>query len=283
MQQCDIQWPRGLGGGDLVGAGTTAIVARLDAVIKFCQPWDSHFLDREKLVYERLGHDHQGIVRYFGVLDNAIVLQFARETSIRQYIGRQTRIPLHLKLRWAEQIFDAVQYVHSRGVLHGDISCNNVFLDHNLNVKLGDFAGSSIDGCPPLVCYETSHELPGTDISAKTELFALGSTVYELMTGSKPYASVSDDQISAYFEASRFPDVTVIPALRNTILKCWSQDYETISEALQDIKLEVATDKLSIFRHIVLFKRKSLLVPLILTLTSILPFIGWAKRSSLLR
>ena len=50
-------------------------------------------------------------------------------------------------------------------MLHGDISCNNVFLDGQLSVKLGDFAGSAIDDLPPLIYYETSHELPNQDIS----------------------------------------------------------------------------------------------------------------------
>jgi len=145
----------------LVGAGITAIVARLDAVVKFFEPSKSHFLEREKLVYQRLGR-HNGIVRYFGVLENAILLQFASQTSIRQYLARQkNQVPLSLRLRWVKQLIDAVRFIHSRSVLHGDISCNNIFLDANLNVKLGDFAGSAIDDFPPLVCYETSHELPG--------------------------------------------------------------------------------------------------------------------------
>jgi hypothetical protein len=79
MQESVIQWPLGLDGKDVVGAGikVTAIVARLDAVVKFSRPSESHFLEREKLIYQRLGCDHSGIVRYFGVLENAIILQFA--------------------------------------------------------------------------------------------------------------------------------------------------------------------------------------------------------------
>ena len=193
-----IQWPLGLDAKNRVGASITAIVARLDAVVKFCGPSQSHFLKREKLIYQRLGRDHSDIVRYFGVLENAIILQFASQTSIRQYLARQKKqVLLALKLRWVEQLFDAVRFIHSRSVLHGDMSCNNNFLDDDLNVKLGDFAGSAIDDHPPLVCYETSHELPGEDISTKTKLFALGSTAYEVMTGSKPYKDLPDHEVSA--------------------------------------------------------------------------------------
>jgi hypothetical protein len=68
-------------------------------------------------------------------------------------------------------------------------------------LKLGDFSGSSIDGEPVLVCYETSHEHPEmTDISIKSELFALGSTLYEIMTGSRPYKGNSDFAIKAAYK-----------------------------------------------------------------------------------
>ena len=218
MQESVIQWPLGLDVKDLVGAGVTAIVARLDAVVKFFGPSESHFLEREKLIYQRLGRDHSGIVRYFGVLENAIILQFASQTSIRQYVVRQKQVPLSLRLRWVEQLFDAVRFIHSRSVFHGDISCNNIFLNDNLDVQLGDFAGSAIDDYPPLVCYETSHELPGEDISTKTELFALGSTTYEVMTGSKPYKDLPDHEISTAFSEGRYPDLESVPAFRNTII-----------------------------------------------------------------
>lgn len=223
----------------MVGAGMTAIVARLDAVVKFNGPLEAHFFEREKLVYQRLGCEHSGIVRYFGALENAIILQFASQTSIRQYVARQRKqLPLSLKLRWVVQLFDAMQYIHSKNVFHGDISCNNVFLDGDLNVKLGDFAGSAIDDLPPLVCYETSHELPDEDISTKTELFALGSTIYEIMTGSKPYRDLAEHEISAAFSEGRYPDLESISVFRNTILRCWRQDYKTIEEAFCDVKLE---------------------------------------------
>ncbi len=302
MQESVIQWPLGLDGKDVVGAGITAIVARLDAVVKFSGPSESHFLEREKLIYQRLGRDHSGIVRYFGALENAIILQFASQTSIRQYLARQkNQVPLSLTLRWVEQLFDAVQFIHSRNVFHGDISCNNIFLDDSLNIKLGDFAGSAIDDHPPLVCYETSHELPGEDISTRTELFALGSTTYEIMTGSKPYKDLPDHEVSTAFFEGRYPDLESVPAFRNTIKRCWRQNYATAEEALQDVRLEgtfnslaklqkltirtVATIKeprISRF-HALLLSRQSILFPFLLTAVSLIPFVGWVRRWRLLQ
>lgn len=295
MQDSVIQWPLGLGSKDLVGAGITAVVARLDAVVKFCDSSQLPLLEREKLVYQRLGHDHSGIVRYFGALENAVILQFASQTSIRQYVARQKKqVPIALKLRWVEQIFDAVQFVHSRNVLHGDISCNNIFLDDSLDVKLGDFAGSAIDDLPPLICYETSHELPDEDISTMTELFALGSTIFEVMTGAKPYKDLAEHEISAAFSEGRYPDLRNVSVFRSTIARCWSQDYATVDEALKDVKSEGTSNSLmklpKVTMHIVAtykesrsffvharFSRRSTLFPGLLIAISLIPFAGWVR------
>lgn len=295
MQESVIQWPLGLGRSDLLGAGVTAIVVRLDAVVKFFEPSRSHFLEREKLVYQRLGRNHSGIIRYFGVLENAIILQFASQTSIRQYISRQEQAPLSLKLRWVKQLVDAVRFIHSKNVFHGDISCGNVFLDATLNVKLGDFAGSAIDELPPLVCYETSHELPGKDISTETELFALGSTIYEIMTGFKPYKDLPEHEVAAAFSKGRYPDLESVSAFRNTIMKCWTQQYATAEEVFQDIQIEGKFNLLSklqglivravatiqepcISRFIALYSRRPILVSFILTTLSLVPLTGWVRR-----
>ncbi|GAO17465.1 uncharacterized protein UV8b_05982 [Ustilaginoidea virens] len=243
MQESVIRWPLGLDGRDLVGVGVTAVVARLDAVVKHFGPTERPFLEREKLVYERLGRGHSGIVRYFGAVDDALLLQFASHTSVRQYMaGQEERTtPLAVRRRWVEQLFDAVCFVHSKGVLHGDISCNNVFLDDKLDVKLGDFGGSAIDNLAPLIYYETSHYLPpGQDTSPKTELFALGSTVYEMMTGARPYKDLPDHEVTAALSEGRYPDLGPVAAFRDTIMGCWRQTYATVEEALCHVKSESA-------------------------------------------
>ncbi|KAF1995216.1 spindle assembly checkpoint kinase [Amniculicola lignicola CBS 123094] len=284
MQESVIQWPLGLDGKDLVGAGISGIVVRLDAVVKFYKPSQLHFLEREKLIYQRLGRDHRGIVRYFGALENAIILQFASHTSIRQYLIRQNKqVPLFLRLRWVEQLIDAVRFIHSRGVLHGDISCNNVFLDDSLNVKLGDFAGSSIDDLPPLTCYETSHELPGADISTKTDLFAVGSTTYEIMTGSKPYKNLPEHEVSAAFTEGRYPDLGSVSAFKNIITKCWKQSYADPEEALIDVKLEVAAINKSDMSQVQILLRQPLLFPFLLTAVCLVPMVGWVRHWKLLK
>ncbi len=105
-------------------------------------------------------------------------------------------------------------------------------------MKLGDFAGSAIDDLPPLICYETSHELPDQDISQRSELFALGSTIYEIMTGFKPYKGLSDEEVRAAFIKGHYPDLESLVAFKSVIAKCWRQSYLNADEVLRDVKSE---------------------------------------------
>jgi hypothetical protein len=88
-------------------------------------------------------------------------------------------------------------------------------------LKLGDFVGSSIDGKLVLVCYETSHKhLEMTNILIKSELFALGSTLYKIMTGSRPYKGNSDFAIKVVYKEGNFPNLANLDALSYVITNC---------------------------------------------------------------
>jgi len=95
-----IQYPLGINRQDVVGLGVTALVARLDAVIKFARRTELPLLEREKGIYKRLGHDHDRILRYYGKIGDALVLQYACHGSIRQYYASQAKsLSLSLQLR----------------------------------------------------------------------------------------------------------------------------------------------------------------------------------------
>ena len=87
-----VRYPCGLNVQDVVGVGITGIVARLDALIKFVDSSKRlklEMIKRERRVYQRLGSEYQGVLRYFGTLDDALILQYAANGSIRQYFAGQ--------------------------------------------------------------------------------------------------------------------------------------------------------------------------------------------------
>jgi serine/threonine protein kinase len=239
-----IPFPPGITKDSIIGWGLVGVVARYDThrIIKFASTSSNRrFIEIETRIYKRLndGGGHDGLLKYHGCFGDGIILGYACNNSLRLYMAQQEGrcIPLSLRLRWAEQLVAALSFIHSKGILHGDISCNNAFLDEEFNLKLGDFAGSSIDGEPVLVCYETSYEHPEmTDISIKSELFAVGSALYEIMTGSRPYEGQSDFAIKAAYRRGNFPDLADLDALAYVITNCWQRRYNCCDNALKDIR-----------------------------------------------
>lgn len=240
-----LHFPHGVHEDDIVGTGLVGMVALREdckTVIKFA-PSNTfqNFIDVERRVYERLnsGAPHDGILKYYGSLDQGLILEYAYNKSLRDYVAHHKEQPLLQRLSWAEQLAASVSFIHGKGILHGDISCNNAFIDESLNLKLGDFAGSSIDHEPPLVCYDISHEHPDlTDISIRSEIFALGSSLYEIMTGSKPYQGSSASYIKNAYRTGTFPDLSRLEALSNVISGCWNREYRSSDAVLAAIRNE---------------------------------------------
>lgn len=177
-----IRFPPGFGWSNIVSIGSTGVVLQLDAVLKIpFKEQEQHLIDIERQVYERLANGHDNVLRFYGPLYNGISLQRACHGSLRQHLARRGSRSVALQLRWIQQVVEAVVFIHSHRILHGDLSCNNFFLDDKLDIKLGDFAGSSIDGVDSLISYETRSDHPNiTATTVKSELFALGSVYMRL-------------------------------------------------------------------------------------------------------
>jgi serine/threonine protein kinase len=138
---------------------------------------------------------------------------------------------------WIEQATEAISYLHSNGIFHCDISYNNIFLDADYNAMVGDFAGSSIDDKEALGFYATSHHHPDIeDPSTGSEIFALGSTFYEILTGEIPFKGCKTIETEKNIREGNFPTLEHLPALQKVILKCWKCGYQTVDELLVEVK-----------------------------------------------
>jgi serine/threonine protein kinase len=67
------------------------------------------------------------------------------------FIRGDSDISVDQRLQWALQITSALYFIHSHSVIHGDLCLNSIFLSADLDTKLADFGGSSIDGSDLLV------------------------------------------------------------------------------------------------------------------------------------
>lgn len=247
METDEIKYPPGFGLKDLVSYGISGLVALDKAsqtVIKTPLSADCEdALARERNIYARLTQrgGHPGILRYHGPVESGIRLQYAPNGDIRAF--RTFRAPKQgleitskLHQRWAIQIAEALAFVHSAGVVHGDLTCHNVFLGDELNAKLADFAGSSLDGSGLLVCVAASHEYPGPIMSTQGDIFAFGSVLYEIVTGYSPFKGLPDGEIENRYKKGQFADSSSLGEMGVIIRNCWLGKYNGFDPLLRDLK-----------------------------------------------
>ncbi|KAE8374377.1 kinase-like protein [Aspergillus bertholletiae] len=146
------------------------------------------------------------------------------------------------KLRWAQEAAEGLRYIHSKKIIHADVGCHNLLLDQSGHIKFIDFAWSGIDGEAATVCYEWYSYRPGSDPDIKTDIFAFGSTLFEMEIGDKPYYELEKTlgagqlmrRVEHLFAMGEYPRVDKL-VLRGVILRCWNGEYRSMDQVCRDI------------------------------------------------
>ncbi|KAF1364701.1 kinase-like protein [Lizonia empirigonia] len=243
----------------IIGIGGSAIVSAHDekTVLKgyyvvhngrlttsFCNVERSQrSLNVEYQAYQRLGQ-HKNILKCFGWVEvqpgaHSLRLEFASQGNLRSYIEttNSSQVGLSVRLSWAIDLAAGLAHIHSQRVFHCDFSCRNVVLTEQNIVKVCDFGGAGLDSEVSDGVEEPRYELPlrGRDWEArpymKRDLFALGSSIYEIMAWKKPFAELTDGEVEKFFNRDEFPDVSNIPCA-DIIRKCWNEEYERAEDVM---------------------------------------------------
>ena len=161
---------------------------------------------REKFVKEaksiaRLNHPN--IVRIIDVFEENetayYVMEYLSDNSLSRLVKKNCRFPEDEALKYVDQIASALEYIHARKMLHLDVKPANILLDEKENAVLIDFGmvkhydseGNQTSTTPvgvsagyaPFEQYSMSGK---TNLSPATDIYALGATLYKLLTGITP-------------------------------------------------------------------------------------------------
>lgn len=232
------------------GVGISSWVGIVDetTVLKFAKtPGDKTELalfDIEAQILTTIG-PHKHIVGYKGKREDGLLLERAQHGSIAQFL-KENKPTWRQRLTWARQATEAIAATHRAGVIHCDISVNNLLLDGDLTVKLCDFQGKLLwpDGSvnkEGLSCENTKSFMPRADPNHSdqiTDLFALGSAFYYIMQGHEPFPDLDsgkdEEQIVSKFASRQFPEID-FPLMNYVTHKCWGGEYKSAEEVLQDL------------------------------------------------
>jgi MAP/microtubule affinity-regulating kinase len=154
-------------------------------------------LFREVRIMKQL--DHPNIVKLYQVMETEqtlyLVMEYASGGEVFDYLvahGRMKEKEARAKFR---QIVSAVQYLHSKNIIHRDLKAENLLLDSAMNIKIADFGfsnnfsvGSKLDtfcGSPPYAAPELfqGKRYDGPEV----DVWSLGVILYTLVSGSLPF------------------------------------------------------------------------------------------------
>ena len=267
----EIQSPVGAGG---MGKVYRARDTRLDrtVAIKVLSPRVSSDPDR-RARFEReartiAGLNHPHICTLFDVGEHDgstfLVMEHLAGETLAQRL-KKGPLPVDQALTVATQVADALAAAHRQGVIHRDLKPGNVMLTKS-GAKLLDFGLAKLTGRgePPAAVHavsaETTHEqtltaqgaiigtlhymapeqLEGRSIDARTDVFAFGAMVYEMVTGGRAFDGASHSSVIAAILTHEPPPITskqplAPPVLDRLVATCLAKDPERRWDTAHDV------------------------------------------------
>ncbi|KAF5675994.1 tkl kinase [Fusarium circinatum] len=206
-------------------------------------------LSREHEIYKAIS-PHRYITKCFGITHDddrhAIALKLERATkgNLRHIIEETPGPPsIDRRLEMATMIADSIAYLHSRGVIWGDISTRNVLVFNDDSLKICDFASSALSHTSPefgphtyepAYCPALTEEQVSELSMMRRELYALGSAIYEITDWKFPYAGM-DGNIWEIVESGTIPVIRSENIAGGIIDRCWRFGYDSASAILDDL------------------------------------------------
>ena len=161
--------------------------------------------------------EHPYIVQYLGhgkvKGDLFLAMEYCEFPNLKFLISRSDPVLEQFVGNIIIDTAEALEHVHDKGYLHYDIKPENILVSRNGNVRLCDFDLSrpipekptKMPDNPGTPVYMAPEQLRGREIDQRTDIFAFGVTMYETLTGQKPFdGKTSKDVLMQQKERSRF-------------------------------------------------------------------------------
>jgi len=210
----------------------------------------------EANIIARLEHAHILPVYDFGDQDDIlyIVMRFLPTGTLEDRIGI-SGVELKDAVKYIRQIASALDYAHSKGVIHRDLKPGNVMIDNQDNTFLTDFGiAKSVESDQRLTktdnvvgtpLYMSPEQSMGEELDGRADVYALGVMLFEMLTGKLPYTGetpmavvlkhINDPIPSILSQKRNLPD-----SLDNVISKAMAKErgdrYDTASALADDVE-----------------------------------------------
>ncbi|WP_373067759.1 protein kinase domain-containing protein, partial [Gemmatimonas sp.] len=195
-----------------IGAGGMATVYLAEdlrhhrsVAVKVLRPELSATLEHDRFLREittTAGLRHPNILPLYDSGEGAgflfYVMPFVEGESLRDLLARDGQLPIEDVLRFADEIANALSHAHGRGIIHRDIKPENILIEngHAIVADFGIAQAVGVSGDEKLTVaglaigtptYMSPEQASGDVIDARSDLYALGCIVYEMLAGTPPF------------------------------------------------------------------------------------------------
>jgi serine/threonine-protein kinase len=213
---------------------------------------------RELKIGQKLAHP--AIPRALSISENktgpCLVLEYIEGKSLRTILHDCAPLSLEESLDFAGQLAEALNYLHSHGVYHRDLKPENILVDSRGRVHIVDFGIALLQGARRVTWrnlsdalgtpdYMAPEQIQGKRGDARTDLYALGMILYEMLAGSVPFhgdnaLAVLQQHLTATPPLPRRSNPAIPPNLEAIIIKSIRKDpkerYQSAAAFLADLK-----------------------------------------------
>lgn len=169
-----------------------------------------------------------------------MIMEYVEGTSLHARMLQGT-IDTQRAIRFILQVLSALAYAHSRGVVHRDIKPSNILVATDDKVKLTDFGIASRTGDPRLtgegvalgsLFYMSPEQMKAEVVDARSDLYSVGVTLYEMVTGQPPVQGTSFYSIlKAHMEGKPRSATELAPHLPPDLSRIISKSLEKLPDA----------------------------------------------------
>lgn len=203
------------------------------------------------------GLQHNNIATLYDFLEYngkpCIIMEYIEGQTLTDCITSWGCLPLTEAIRYFQSIVEAIDYVHSRGIVHRDIKSNNVKITPLGQVKLLDFGIAKSGASPSLTVtgafigtlqYLSPEQLQGGFADARSDIWALGVLLYEMTTSHLPFQATTLGDLYQKISKANYVSATTmnqsVPReVQNIIARCLKKNpgdrYQSARDLLQEV------------------------------------------------
>jgi len=156
---------------------------------------------REEEIGQKL--DHPNLTKVLRPRNKSrmyVAMEFVEGKSLRQILQEEGKLPPARAIAIARQICEAIAYLHEQGVVHRDLKPENIVLTPSGSIKILDFGIALDQSARRLTWYKLSatvgtpdyiapEQVAGKRGDARTDVYAVGTILYEMLTGHLPFTA----------------------------------------------------------------------------------------------